>query len=74
MTVTTLLSLIVLSNVPAVLTLNHTANELLRRTLLKGYDSNAVPVDPFTGRAINVTVDFWPYDILYVVRKNDLNC
>ena len=26
-----------------------------------------VPVDPASGEAINVTLDFWPYDILYVV-------
>jgi hypothetical protein len=26
-----------------------------------------VPVDPSSGQAINVTLDFWPYDVLYVV-------
>jgi hypothetical protein len=50
--------------------INFTANDILIKRLMSSsnYDKNIVPVDPHTGLPINVTVDFWPYDILYVVR------
>ena len=37
---------------------------------MSNYDRTSVPIDPSTGTSINVTVDFWPYDILYVVRSS----
>ena len=40
---------------------------MLRQKLLANYDPLRVPIDPSSGQPINVTLDFWPYDILYLV-------